>query len=98
MEEDGIQTTEMPVEEPMGDEGGLAPGGSEFVPAAEAEQATQPAEQGADATPEQEPATVAEPVQQEESFAHSFDPSALPDELQPAYKNMLADYTRKTRS
>jgi hypothetical protein len=33
---------------------------------------------------------------QEESFAQGFDPNSLPDELKVAYKQMQADYTRKT--
>lgn len=34
----------------------------------------------------------------EDIFAPTFDPKTLPAELQPAYKSMQADYTRKTQA
>lgn len=50
------------------------------------------------ATPEPttpEPVAPAEAPAQADSFAERFDPNSLPPELQPAYRLMQADYTRK---
>lgn len=43
--------------------------------------------------PTEEQRQTAEP----EYFSENFDPSTLPDELQPAYKQLRGDYTRKTQ-
>lgn len=71
--------------------------------------APQGAEGSTGATPPQDPynrdqlgrfAPPAEPVPAapaEDTFAQSFDPNALTPELQAAYKQMQADYTRKTQ-
>lgn len=40
---------------------------------------------------------VQEETQTEDGFATSFDPNNLPNELKPVYKQMQADYTRKTQ-
>lgn len=53
-------------------------------------------EQVQEPTQEPEEGQPAE-AQSEETFASSFDPNELPVEVQPAYKSMLADYTRKTQ-
>jgi hypothetical protein len=45
--------------------------------------------------PEQE---ATETSAQPEPFSDKFDPASLPDELRPAYKQLQADYTRKTQT
>lgn len=65
-------------------------------PAAEAPAESKPAEQPATpVTPEGE-SEVATPAEPADSFTR-LDPTALPQELQPYYKSMQADYVRKTQ-
>src|SRR4051812_1406642 len=43
------------------------------------------------------PVETSAPVEAEQ-FSENFDPTTLPEELQPAYKQMHGDYTRKTQA
>lgn len=73
---------------------GTAPAAAQ-EPAVPAPQSTEPA---ASASTPQGDAVPAEGTTSAEDAFTNVDPSALPPELQPIYKSLQADYTRKTQS
>lgn len=101
MEADGIVDGGQPGQVFNTPDNGFDPGNtglSQGETATPADAATQPAQDAAPVAPEQTPVAPDATPAAEDSFAERFDPNSLPPELQPAYKLMQADYTRKRQA